>query len=202
MTVGQRFDLVVVGGGIHGVGVAQAAAAGGYRVLLLEQTSLAAGTSSRSSKLVHGGLRYLETAQLPLVRESLAEREWLLRMAPTLVQRRAVFPSRVSRNVAANVVSAGRVESLRRTRRAAQPHRVSSGAAARMDAAGRAVHDGTRGRPAVLGCPDRRCGADPRRDALRRIARRSAAARRNSCRPRSRPRSVNCDSSSASRSKR
>ena len=71
MTDGD-LDLVVVGGGIHGVGVAQAGAAAGHQVLLLEQDEFAAGTSSRSSKLIHGGLRYLETAQFGLVRESLA----------------------------------------------------------------------------------------------------------------------------------
>lgn len=82
-----RYDLVVVGAGIHGAGVAQAAAAAGYDVLVLEQTAIAAGTSGRSSKLIHGGLRYLETGQLRLVRESLRERELLLRLAPSLVRR-------------------------------------------------------------------------------------------------------------------
>jgi len=86
----ERYDVVVVGAGIHGAGVAQAAAAAGYDVLVLEQTAVAAGTSSRSSKLIHGGLRYLETGRLRLVRESLRERETLLRLAPTLV-RRTVF---------------------------------------------------------------------------------------------------------------
>ncbi len=85
------FDVVVVGGGIHGVGVAQAAAVRGYRVRLLEQSALASGTSSRSSKLVHGGLRYLESGRLGLVRESLKERETLLRIAPELVERRAFY---------------------------------------------------------------------------------------------------------------
>lgn len=87
MTAPERFDVLIVGGGIHGVGVAQAAAAAGYTVLLLEQSALAAGTSSRSSKLIHGGLRYLETLHLGLVRESLQERELLLRLAPELVRR-------------------------------------------------------------------------------------------------------------------
>ena len=81
------YDVVVIGGGIHGVGVAQAAAAAGYSVLLLEQKALASGTSSRSSKLIHGGLRYLESAQFGLVLESLREREILLRNAPELVRR-------------------------------------------------------------------------------------------------------------------
>ncbi len=79
------YDLVIAGGGIHGAGVSQAAAARGYRVLLLERERIAAGTSSRSSKLIHGGLRYLETGQLRLVRESLQERAILARIAPDLV---------------------------------------------------------------------------------------------------------------------
>ena len=73
------YDVVVAGGGINGVGVAQAAAAAGYSVLLLEKKALAAGTSSKSSKLVHGGLRYLESYELGLVRESLYERALLWR---------------------------------------------------------------------------------------------------------------------------
>ncbi len=81
-------DVLVVGGGIHGVGVAQAAAARGFRVSLVEQTALAAGTSSKSSKLIHGGLRYLETGSLRLVRANLRERELLLKLAPGLIHRR------------------------------------------------------------------------------------------------------------------
>ncbi|HIG12472.1 MAG: FAD-dependent oxidoreductase [bacterium] len=81
----SAYDLVVIGGGIHGVGVAQAAAAAGHSTLLLEKTSLAAGTSSKSSKLIHGGLRYLESFELGLVRESLTERAILLRIAAELV---------------------------------------------------------------------------------------------------------------------
>ncbi len=84
-----RYEVVIIGGGIHGVGVAQAAAVRGYRTLLLEQQALAAGTSSRSSKLIHGGLRYLESGNIRLVRESLREREILLGIAPGLVERRA-----------------------------------------------------------------------------------------------------------------
>ncbi len=80
------YEVVIVGGGIHGAGVAQAAAAAGYRVLLLEKQQPAAGTSSRSSKLIHGGLRYLESGQFRLVWEALHEREILLRIAPGLVQ--------------------------------------------------------------------------------------------------------------------
>ena len=82
-----QFDVVVIGAGIHGAGVAQAAAAAGYSVLVLEQTGIASATSCRSSKLIHGGLRYLESGQFSLVRESLREREILLRIAPDLVRR-------------------------------------------------------------------------------------------------------------------
>ncbi len=83
----EEYDVVIIGGGIHGAGVAQAAAAAGYHAFLLERTALASGTSQRSSKLIHGGLRYLETAQLRLVRESLHERALLLALAPELVRR-------------------------------------------------------------------------------------------------------------------
>ena len=85
----NSYDVVVVGGGINGVGVAQAAAAAGYSVLLLEQRALAAGTSSKSSKLIHGGLRYLESLEFGLVRESLYERKLLLKLAPELVKLQA-----------------------------------------------------------------------------------------------------------------
>jgi glycerol-3-phosphate dehydrogenase len=82
----KHYDVVIVGGGINGVGVAQAAAAAGYSVLLLEKQALASGTSSKSSKLIHGGLRYLESYEFSLVRESLRERTLLLKLAPDLVQ--------------------------------------------------------------------------------------------------------------------
>ncbi|ABZ75380.1 FAD dependent oxidoreductase [Shewanella halifaxensis HAW-EB4] len=78
-------DLLVIGGGINGAGIAQCAAAAGYSVLLLEKDTIAGQTSANSSKLIHGGLRYLESGQLPLVRKSLAERKALLKLAPSLV---------------------------------------------------------------------------------------------------------------------
>ncbi|UTW46582.1 FAD-dependent oxidoreductase [bacterium SCSIO 12696] len=81
------FDVAIIGGGIQGAGVAQAAAAAGYSVLLLEKGNIGEGTSSKSSKLIHGGLRYLESGQIRLVWESLKERELLLRLAPDLVHR-------------------------------------------------------------------------------------------------------------------
>ena len=81
------YDVVIIGAGIHGAGVAQAAAAAGYSVLVLEQyDAVAQGSSSRSSKLIHGGLRYLESGQFHLVRECLRERSILLRNAPHLVE--------------------------------------------------------------------------------------------------------------------
>ena len=79
-------DLLVVGGGIHGACVARDAALRGLSVVLVEKDDLASGTSSRSSKLAHGGIRYLETRQFALVRESLHERGVLLRTAPGLVR--------------------------------------------------------------------------------------------------------------------
>jgi glycerol-3-phosphate dehydrogenase len=82
----DSFDLVVVGGGITGAGVALDAASRGYSVALVEKADFAAGTSSRSSKLVHGGLRYLQNFDLGLVREALLERSLLVKLAPHLVR--------------------------------------------------------------------------------------------------------------------
>jgi len=82
----ERFDLVVVGGGITGAGVALDAATRGYSVALVEKADYASGTSSRSSKLVHGGLRYLQNFDLGLVREALLERQLMVRLAPHLVR--------------------------------------------------------------------------------------------------------------------
>lgn len=83
---GYDFDVIVVGGGIHGAGVTQALAAAGYSVLLVEKSEIGSGTSSKSSKLIHGGLRYLESMQFGLVKSCLAEREYLLQNAPDLVE--------------------------------------------------------------------------------------------------------------------
>ncbi|WP_461517707.1 glycerol-3-phosphate dehydrogenase/oxidase [Porticoccus sp.] len=84
-TAEPPFDVLVVGGGIQGAGVAQAAQAAGYRTLVVEKATWAAGTSSKSSKLIHGGLRYLQSGDFSLVRESLHERALLLKLAPGLV---------------------------------------------------------------------------------------------------------------------
>jgi len=81
-----EFDLAIIGGGINGAGIARDAAGRGLRVLLVEQADLASGTSSASTKLIHGGLRYLERGAFLLVREALKEREVLLRNAPHIIR--------------------------------------------------------------------------------------------------------------------
>ena len=78
-------DILVIGGGINGAGIARDATGRGLKVTLCEQSDLASGTSSASTKLIHGGLRYLEHGDLMLVREALREREVLLRMAPHII---------------------------------------------------------------------------------------------------------------------
>jgi glycerol-3-phosphate dehydrogenase len=89
----ERFDLVVIGGGINGTGIARDAAMRGLRTALVERSDLASGTSSRSSKLIHGGLRYLEQGHVRLVLEAVRERERLRRLAPHLVRpQEFVFP--------------------------------------------------------------------------------------------------------------
>jgi len=82
----DQFDVAVIGGGITGAGVALDAASRGYSVALLERADYASGTSSRSSKLVHGGLRYLQQFDLGLVREALLERQLMVALAPHLVR--------------------------------------------------------------------------------------------------------------------
>jgi glycerol-3-phosphate dehydrogenase len=81
----DQYDLLVIGGGINGTAIARDAAGRGLKVLLVERDDLASHTSSASSKLIHGGLRYLEQREFRLVRESLHEREILLRSAPHIV---------------------------------------------------------------------------------------------------------------------
>jgi glycerol-3-phosphate dehydrogenase len=82
---GRTFDLLVVGGGVNGVGIARDAAGRGLSVMLVEQSDLASATSSASTKLIHGGLRYLEYYEFRLVREALQEREVLLAAAPHII---------------------------------------------------------------------------------------------------------------------
>src|SRR5262245_66282664 len=80
------YDVVIIGGGINGCGIARDAAGRGLSVLLAEKADLAGGTSSASTKLIRGGLRYLEHYAFRLVRESLREREVLLAMAPHIIR--------------------------------------------------------------------------------------------------------------------
>lgn len=86
MSSSSNYDLVVIGGGIHGVGVAADAQGRGLKVLLCEQADLASATSSASSKMIHGGLRYLAQYHFSLVKDALAERQRLTQLAPHLVQ--------------------------------------------------------------------------------------------------------------------
>jgi len=81
----QHFDVMVIGGGINGVAIARECARAGRRTLLIEQHDFAAGTTSRSTRIIHGGLRYLEHGDIGQVRESLRERQWLLQRYPHLV---------------------------------------------------------------------------------------------------------------------
>ncbi|MBA3534375.1 MAG: glycerol-3-phosphate dehydrogenase/oxidase [Ardenticatenales bacterium] len=93
LTPEQPFDLLIIGGGITGVGAARDAALRGYRVVLVDKRDFASGTSSKSTKLVHGGLRYLEHFEFALVFEALQERRVLLEQAPHLVQPQPIlFP--------------------------------------------------------------------------------------------------------------
>lgn len=87
----QHFDVIVVGAGINGAGIARDAAMRGLRTLLVDKGDVGSGTTSWSTRLVHGGLRYLEYYEVPLVRESLRERERLLHLAPHLVKPLAMF---------------------------------------------------------------------------------------------------------------
>ena len=81
----ERFHVIVIGGGINGVAIARECARAGRRTLLVEQHDFAAGTTSRSTRIIHGGLRYLEYGDIGQVRESLRERQWLLQRYPHLV---------------------------------------------------------------------------------------------------------------------
>src|SRR5256714_5261261 len=83
---GERFQVIVIGGGINGVAIARECARGGKRTLLVEQNDFASGTTSRSTRIIHGGLRYLEHGELGLVRESLRERERMLSAYSHLVR--------------------------------------------------------------------------------------------------------------------
>src|SRR5213080_4911733 len=82
----ETFDLIIIGAGINGAGIARDAAMRGLKVLLLDKGDFASGTSAWSTRLIHGGLRYLEHGEINLVRESLRERERLLHIARHLVR--------------------------------------------------------------------------------------------------------------------
>ncbi len=86
MPIDDTVDLLIIGGGINGAGIARDAAGRGLSVVLCEQDDLASGTSSASSKMVHGGLRYLEHYAFRLVRKALTERETLMAVAPHLIE--------------------------------------------------------------------------------------------------------------------
>src|ERR671910_2958081 len=86
VSVTKVYDCLIVGGGINGAGIARDAVGRGLSVLLCEQGDLAGSTSSASTKLIHGGLRYLEYFEFRLVREALIEREILLRLAPHIIR--------------------------------------------------------------------------------------------------------------------
>ena len=126
----EQFDVVVIGGGITGAGVALDAATRGFSVALVERDDCSCGTSSRSSKMVHGGLRYLQNFDLGLVREALVERQLMVRLAPHLVKPLPV-PGAGARGRAAGPAHRGGAEHVRRDV-AAQPARAPPGASARL----------------------------------------------------------------------
>ncbi len=145
----DEFDVVVVGGGITGAGVALDAASRGYSVGLLERADYAAGTSSRSSKLVHGGLRYLQNFDLGLVREALLERRLMVSLAPHLVRPLPLVvpafdgarPDRLT-GVGLNLYDVMSVERGRRARRGrrGRAERAAAGAS-EADASGLAAEE-------------------------------------------------------------
>ena len=95
----RDFDLIIIGGGVVGAGIARDAALRGLKVALFEKADFGSGTSSRSTRLIHGGLRYLEMLDFGLVRQDLKEREILLRIAPHLVRPLAFLVPFYNRNL-------------------------------------------------------------------------------------------------------
>lgn len=109
-SVSAGFDVAIVGAGVNGAGIAWDAALRGMRVLLVDKGDIGSGTSSWSSKMIHGGLKYLEKYDVSLVRESLREREWLLRSAPHLVRElRFLLPFYTTNAHSANILRLGMV---------------------------------------------------------------------------------------------
>ncbi len=170
----KDFDVIIVGGGIHGAGVLQAVAAAGHSALLIEKQALASGTSSRSSKLIHGGLRYLESGQFALVRESLRERAVHLRIAPDLVELKPFFipvyadtrrrPWQLKLGLWLYALLGGFDSS---TRFGTRPEE-------RVAAARRSRHPQSRCGDSLSRCANGRCAADPRGGRFRTHARRRA----------------------------
>ena len=110
------YDLAIIGGGINGCGIARDAAGRGWRVFLCEKNDLGSGTSSASTKLIHGGLRYLEHYEFRLVREALMEREVLMEhRAPYRLA--AALPAALSQEAQAALAAAPRTFPLRQYRR-------------------------------------------------------------------------------------
>ena len=116
----EEFDVLVIGGGITGAGVALYAASRGYSAALVERGDFASGTSSRSSKMIHGGLRYLRTYDFGIVRESLLERRLMVRLAPHLVHPIPMLSTRTAHHVA------GRRSPMRRSVRPSATRRTPS----------------------------------------------------------------------------
>ena len=152
----DEFDVVVVGGGITGAGVALDAATRGYSVALLERADYASGTSSRSSKLVHGGLRYLQNFDLGLVREALLERRLMVTLAPHLVRPLPLVvpafdgarPDRLL-GMGLNLYDVMSVERGRRQRRGRRP-RSERGQAGEAEKAPERPRRGSRGAPSAI----------------------------------------------------
>ena len=112
----ETFDVLVIGGGITGAGSQREAALRGFSVALVEARDFAAGTSSRSSKLIHGGLRYLEQGEIGLVREAATERKSLRRIAPHRTAVAPMFLASPRAHERRNLQAAGRPRSLREAR--------------------------------------------------------------------------------------
>ena len=184
---GERFDVVVIGGGITGAGVALDAASRGYSVASSSATTTRSGTSSRSSKMVHGGLRYLQNFDLGLVREALLERQLMVQLAPHLVYPTPFLVPTLGEDRRNRMLGIGlNMYDVMATTRVGQSRRERAARAGRgrgLLGAGPPPHDPRRGggragpracraRPAgglpVLRLPDRRCAPradDPRRGA-------------------------------------
>jgi len=144
----ETFDLLVIGGGINGAGIARDAAMRGLATALVEHADFASGTSSRSSKLIHGGFRYLEHGEVRLVLEGVRERGRLRRLAPHLVQpQEFVFPVYAGAPVGLLKLAAGLwAYDLLAGLRNVQRHRMLSARATRASSSRRSSPRSTRER--------------------------------------------------------